>query len=78
MQALRNKTLGGAALDVFDTEPLPADSPLWGFDNVIITPHVAGMTDKIWERHFEYFGANLRRFLAGSPLLGVVDKKKGY
>jgi phosphoglycerate dehydrogenase-like enzyme len=78
IQALRSKTLGGAALDVFDTEPLPVDSPLWGFDNVIITPHVAGMTDKIWERHFEYFSENLRRFLAGSPLLGVVDKTKGY
>ena len=78
IQALRSKTFGGAALDVFDTEPLPADSPLWGFENVIITPHVAGMTDKIWERHFEYFSQNLRLFLGGKPLLGVVDKTKGY
>jgi phosphoglycerate dehydrogenase-like enzyme len=77
-QALRNKTLGGAALDVFDTEPLPADSALWGFENVIITPHVAGMTDKIWDRHFEFFGENLRQFLDGKPLRGVVDKAKGY
>ena len=78
IQALRSKTLGGAALDVFDTEPLPADSPLWGFDNVIITPHVAGMTDKIWDRQFEFFSENLRRFLAGQPLCGVVSKTKGY
>ncbi len=78
IQALRDKTLGGAALDVFDTEPLPPDSALWGFENVIITPHVAGMTDKIWDRQFEFFSENLRRFLAGKPLLGVVDKAKGY
>jgi len=78
VQALRKKTLGGAALDVFDTEPLPADSPLWSFENVIITPHVAGMTDKIWDRQFEFFSENLHRFLDGKPLLGVVDKAKGY
>ncbi len=78
VEALRNKTLGGAALDVFDSEPLPVDSPLWGFENVIITPHVAGMTDKIWERHSDYFSENLRRFLAGQPLRGVIDKSKGY
>lgn len=78
VEALRSKTLGGAALDVFDTEPLPADSPLWDFENVIITPHVAGMTDRIWERHLDYFSENLRRFLSGRPLLGVVDKAKGY
>lgn len=76
--ALKNKTIGGAALDVFETEPLPADSPLWGFDNVIITPHVAGMTDKIWDRQFEFFSEDLRRFLDGKPLLGAVDKAKGY
>ena len=78
IQALGNKRIGGAALDVFETEPLPADSPLWGMENVIITPHVAGMTDKIWDRQFDFFSENLRRFLAGKPLLGVVDKRKGY
>lgn len=78
VQALQSKTIGGAALDVFDTEPLPADSALWSLENVIITPHVAGMTDKIWDRQFEFFSKNLRRFLDGSPLLGVVDKAKGY
>ncbi|HLH08411.1 MAG TPA: D-2-hydroxyacid dehydrogenase [Terriglobales bacterium] len=78
INALRNRAIGGAALDVFDTEPLPPDSPLWGLDNVIITPHVAGMTDKIWDRQFEFFSENLRRFMVGKPLLGVVDKRKGY
>jgi phosphoglycerate dehydrogenase-like enzyme len=78
VQALCSKALGGAALDVFDTEPLPADSALWNFENVIITPHVAGMTDKIWDRHFEFFSENLQQFLAGQPLRGVVDKAKGY
>ena len=78
IDALRNGTIGGAALDVFDTEPLPPESPLWGLENVIITPHVAGMTDRIWDRQFEYFSEDLRRFLAGKPLLGVVDKRKGY
>jgi phosphoglycerate dehydrogenase-like enzyme len=78
IEALRNKVIGGAALDVFETEPLPADSPLWGMENVIITPHVAGMTDKIWDRQFDFFSGNLRRFLAGKPLLGIVDKCKGY
>jgi phosphoglycerate dehydrogenase-like enzyme len=78
VQALQKKIIGGAALDVFDTEPLPANSPLWGFENVIITPHVAGMTDKIWDRQFEFFSEDLHRFLAGKPLLGVVDKAKGY
>ncbi len=78
IEALKNKTIGGAALDVFETEPLPGDSPLWGLENVIITPHVAGMTDRIWDRQFEFFSENLRRFLTGKPLLGVVDKRKGY
>jgi len=78
IEALQKKAIGGAALDVFDTEPLPAHSPLWSFENVIITPHVAGMTDRIWDRQFEFFSENLRRFLAGRPLLGVVDKRKGY
>jgi phosphoglycerate dehydrogenase-like enzyme len=76
--ALRSKKIGGAALDVFDKEPLPADSPLWDFDNLLITPHTAGMTDKLWERHYVLFSENLRRYLSGQPLLALVDKKSGY
>jgi len=78
VDALRTHKIGGAALDVFTKEPLPADSPLWDLDNLLITPHTAGLTDKIWERHYALYINNLRRFLAAQPLLGVVDKQKGY
>jgi D-2-hydroxyacid dehydrogenase (NADP+) len=76
--ALREKTIGGAALDVFPKEPLVADSPLWDLPNLLITPHTAALTDKLWERHYALFSENLRRYLAGEPLLAVVDKSKGY
>ena len=76
--ALREKKIGGAALGVFPKEPLVADSPLWDLPNLLITPHTAALTDKLWERHYSLFSANLRRYLAGQPLLAVVDKRKGY
>src|ERR1700724_2089509 len=72
--ALREKRIGGAALDVFPKEPLAADSPLWDVPNLLITPHTAALTDKLWERHYALFAENLRRRLAGQPLLAVVDK----
>lgn len=78
LEALRTRRIGGAALDVFDDEPLPADSPLWNLDNLLITPHTAGLTEKLWHRHYEHFSSNLRRFLANQPLQYVVDKRKGY
>jgi phosphoglycerate dehydrogenase-like enzyme len=78
VEALRTRHLAGAALDVFEREPLPADSPLWGVENLLITPHTAGMTEKLWDRHYELFSGNLRRYLAGQPLQFVVDKRKGY
>ncbi len=78
IDALRQKKIGGAALDVFDQEPLPSDSPLWDLENLLITPHTAGMTDKLWHRHYELFSENLRRYLSGQSLLGLVDKKSGY
>lgn len=78
MQALRDKKIGGAALDVFPKEPLPADSPLWDVSNLLITPHTAALTDKLWERHYTLFSENLRRYLNGETLLAVVDKRKGY
>ena len=78
VEALRTRQIAGAALDVFDREPLPADSPLWNLDNLLITPHTAGLTDKLWQRHYELFSENLRRYIAGEPLLYVVDKHKGY
>jgi phosphoglycerate dehydrogenase-like enzyme len=76
--ALRNHQIGGAALDVFEQEPLPADSPLWDLENLLITPHTAGLTEKLWDRHYQLFTENLRRYLAGRPLLAVVDKHRGY
>jgi len=76
--ALREKKIGGAALDVFPKEPLAADSPLWDVPNLMITPHTAALTDKLWERHYGLFSENLRRYSNGEPLLAVVDKQKGY
>ena len=76
--ALRDRRIAGAALDVFSHEPLAADSPLWDLPNVFITPHTAAATDKLWERHYTLILENMRRFLAGKPLLYVVDKSRGY
>lgn len=76
--ALREKKIGAAALDVFPKEPLPADSPLWDLPNLLITPHTAALTDKLWARHYALFSENLRRYLGNQPLLAVVDKRKGY
>jgi phosphoglycerate dehydrogenase-like enzyme len=78
VESLRFRKIAGAALDVFDQEPLPPDSPIWDLENVLVTPHTAGMTTKLWERHYQLFSANLRRFLGGHPLLGLVDKQVGY
>lgn len=76
--ALRTRRIAGAALDVFEREPLPPDSPLWNFENLLITPHTAGLTEKLWHRHYELFSDNLRRYLARQPLRFVVDMRKGY
>jgi len=63
---------------VFAAEPLPTDSPLWKLENLLITPHTAAISDQMWERHYALIRENLSRFLAGRPLLNVVDKQKGY
>ena len=76
--ALRAKQIAGAALDVFEEEPLAADSPLWQLENLLITPHTAGFTEKLWERHLALISENLRRYIAGEELLGLVDKARGY
>lgn len=78
LAALREKRIGGAALDVFAEEPLPRQSPFWSADNVLITPHTASFTQHLWERHYQHIVENLRRFLAGQPLLNEVDKPRGY
>ena len=78
LEALKEKTIRAAALDVFSEEPLPAESPLWDLENLLITPHIAGMTEKLWERHYVLFSDNLRCYLAGQSLTGLVDKSRGY
>jgi phosphoglycerate dehydrogenase-like enzyme len=78
VDALRSGHLGGAALDVAPVEPLPADHPLWTFDNVVMTPHTAGASQLRGPRNIRRFCENLRRARAGDALLGVVDKDLGY
>jgi phosphoglycerate dehydrogenase-like enzyme len=78
IEALRAKRIGGAALDVFTTEPLPAESPLWTLENVIITPHNSGSSPRVGERTLALFAENLRRYKAGEPLINRVDYKAGY
>lgn len=77
-RALEENRLAGAGLDVTQPEPLPADHRLWSLPNVIITPHVGSTSDWERERTWILFRENLRRFVAGEPLLSVVDKKAAY
>jgi phosphoglycerate dehydrogenase-like enzyme len=76
--ALQQRRLAGAALDVFETEPLPADHPLWDMENVLITPHAAWMGPDSEARRLDVLRDNLRRFAAGEPLLNVVDKARWF
>jgi phosphoglycerate dehydrogenase-like enzyme len=76
IRALSEKRIGGAALDVTTVEPLPVDSPLWTFDNVLISPHSAGCGQDGSERFNVIFAENLRRYRDGEPLIGVVDWEK--
>lgn len=78
IEALRQGTIAGALLDVFEREPLPANSALWTMSNVIVTPHIAGSPTDYTSRVFEVFGDNLQRFLAKKPLRNVVDLRRGY
>ena len=76
--ALTGRRIGGAALDVFETEPLPATSPLWSLDNAILTPHVSNSSPKVRERSLGLVVENVRRFKSGEPLLNLVDRSLGY
>jgi len=78
VKALQDGWIAGAGLDVFETEPLPPESPLWAMDNVIITPHYSGLTPYYAERGLAIFTDNLRRYQAGRPLKNVVDKELTY
>ena len=78
VEALRSGKIAGAGLDVFETEPLPPDSPLWEMPNVILTPHIAGEAQHYNERTMDIFLDNLQRYTRHLPLNNVVDKKLGY
>lgn len=78
VRALERGAIAGAALDVFEQEPLPSSSPLWGMPNVIVSPHVSGNVAGWREAVVELFVDNLRRYLLGRPLRNVVDKVRGY
>lgn len=78
VEALRSNRLAGAGLDVTEIEPLPVDSELWDLPNVIITPHVGGQSASRIDDMTDFFCENLRRWLAGQPLLNLVDKRLGF
>jgi phosphoglycerate dehydrogenase-like enzyme len=78
IEALSSGHLGGACLDVFEEEPLPSGSPLWEMSNVLISPHSASTSDRENRRITDLFCENLRRFLAGEPLLNRLDTAKLY
>jgi D-2-hydroxyacid dehydrogenase (NADP+) len=78
VKALEEKWIAGAGLDVTEREPLPAESPLWNFPNVILSPHVSGGHDDYMVNATALFCENLKRYIAGKKLLNVIDKKKGY
>jgi phosphoglycerate dehydrogenase-like enzyme len=76
--ALQRGHIAGAALDVFENEPLPADSELWGFKNVIISPHISSWSKDYRMRAAEIFWVNLERYLSGNPLLHIIDRSREY
>lgn len=78
VEALKQGRIAGAGLDVTAVEPLPAGSPLWTAPNLLLTPHLAAATERLWRRHYEVIAGNLARYLAGEPLLDLVDKSAGY
>ena len=78
IRTLHSGALRGAALDVFEKEPLSADSPLWRLENVLILPHVSATTTRFWERQADLIVENIGRYQRGEPLRNVVDKQRGY
>jgi phosphoglycerate dehydrogenase-like enzyme len=78
VRALKEGWLAGAGLDVFEQEPLPDDSELWSLENVILTPHISGGTEIYNQRATGIFCENLRRYLAGEPLVNLADPERGY
>ena len=78
VQALRDHRIAGAAVDVFAHEPPPDHHPFYGVENLIVSPHVSGFLPSYDDRCTDLFAENLRRYLAGTPLLNLVDRTRGY
>jgi phosphoglycerate dehydrogenase-like enzyme len=78
VSALKERRIAGAAVDVTEPEPLPADDPLWTAGNILITPHTSAKGKVSTTNSMELFCENVRRYVNGLPLLNVVDKKRGY
>ena len=84
IEALKNKSIAGAGLDVFENEqklpksPLSEDSPLWGMDNVIITPHIAGWSKNYWKKQMNLFKENLKRYKNSEKMLNKINLNRGY
>ena len=78
VEALRDRRIGGAALDVTDPEPLPPDHPLWQLDNCLVTPHTADTPDMVRPLLAGRISENVRRFGASEDLVGLVDPEAGY
>jgi phosphoglycerate dehydrogenase-like enzyme len=78
IRALKSGQLAGAGCDVFETEPLPSESELYDLSNVIVSPHMAGLTPHLVDRAVKLFCENLRRFLRQEPLLYPVDLRRGF
>jgi len=78
IEALDKKIIGGSALDVTEEEPLPKESKLWDMENVVITPHHSGLSEKYMDRAIDLFCVNLKAYIKGEPLPNLVDKKRGY
>ena len=78
INAVRAKAIAGAALDVFETEPLPSDDPIWGLENVIVSPHSSAVYADWAMQSFELFIDNLKRRQAGESLTNIVNPVRGY
>ena len=75
---IKSGHIGGAALDVYEEEPLPTEHPLWAMEQVLLTPHVAGVSPVVQGRREDVIVENTRRFIRDEPLVNIVDKEKGY
>ena len=78
IRVIQEGHLAGAGLDVFEQEPLPANSPIWDVPLILVAPHMGSFDDLVWEKQYELYAEELRRYFAGEPLIALVDKHKGY